>query len=78
VLGVRITRLLEKLLRSLKLDNAPSAHDGDPRAQMSDDAQIVRYEQHCHSKLLREILKKLDNSSLRRYIERGHRLVCDK
>ena len=52
-------------------------HDRDGVAELGDDAEVVRHEQHGDAEFLGERFQQLQDLQLRRDIERGGRLVGD-
>jgi hypothetical protein len=60
------------------LDDAPEIHYRDAVAEMPDDAEVVRDEQHRQVELAAQAQEQIDDLRLDRHVERGDRLVADE
>ena len=60
-----------------QLDDAAKIHDGDARADVLHDCEIVGDEQISQPELFLEIGKQIDDLRLDRDVERRYRLVAD-
>ena len=58
-----------------ELHDFTQVHDGHPVADVFYDAQVVGYEQVGQVELFLQILQKVENLCLNRYIQRGDRLI---
>ena len=74
---VRMSWRRENAARRSGLDALPGIDDADIVAQLGDDAEIVRDEQHRQAELAHQIAQQFENLPLRRDVERGGRLVGD-
>src|SRR5690349_13432669 len=57
------------------LHNLARLHDDDSIAQQTHDVEVVGDEEVTHSQRILEVLQKIENHRLHRYVERGRRLV---
>lgn len=74
-LGVRMDGLFEELLCLCQFHDPPKVHDRHSIADVSDHPQIVGDEQVCNIELLPDLLHKIDDLCLNRYIQGRDRLV---
>ena len=74
---VGMARIGQHLGRGPGLHGLPGVHHGDGIAELGDDAEVVRHEQHGDAEFLGERFQELQDLQLRRDIERRGRLVGD-
>ena len=59
------------------LDEQTGLHDRDPVAEVGDDAEVVRHEQHRHVALGLQVAQQIEHLGLHRDVQRRGRLVGD-
>ena len=69
--------VLEHGLRRALLDDLAGVHDVDPVADLDEDGEVVRDEQHGESELALELLQQRQHLGLHHHVERGRGLVGD-
>ena len=60
-----------------RLDEQPALHDRDAVAEVGDDAEVVRHEQHRHVALGLQVAQQIEHLGLHRHVERRGGLVGD-
>ena len=74
---VGMARIGQHLGRRPGFHGLAGVHDGDGIAELGDDAEVVRHEQHGDAEFLGERFQQLQDLQLRGDVERGGRLVGD-
>jgi len=68
----------EDLVRWRSLDDLAGVHDGDPVADLGDDAEVVRDQEDRETESISQRRKQTNDLDLDRDVERGRRLVGDQ
>ena len=74
---VGVRGVLEHGLRRALLDDLAGVHDVDPVADLDEDGEVVRDEQHREAELALEFLEQREHLRLHHDVQRGRRLVRD-
>ena len=72
---VGVLGIIEDRAHGSGLDGLAGVHDGHPVAELGDDAEVVRDEQHRQVALGGKVAQELEDLQLRRDVERGGGLV---
>ena len=78
VLRITVLRVVEDVRRRAFLDDFAAVHDIDTVGHFSNDAEIVRDQQHRHAEFGLQLLQKLQDLRLYRDVERCRRFVGDQ
>ncbi|MNP37060.1 hypothetical protein D3C76_1304840 [compost metagenome] len=74
---IRMLCVREDFIFACDLNHFPQIHNRDPVADIFDRAESVRNEQIGQIELLLQILEKVQDLSLNRYIQRRYRFIAD-